>query len=338
MRGDVLETKSIVSKFAEVVAENLLVQISEQVEWFHADIGALQLALEQTPEVFESVGVNLPVNVGLRVVYDLVLESLMLESLIGHERIGVDRASCLDVSADVGLEQVLFAIAYDGGANLAATLKDSLNGNLVLGASLGNPALALVGVHETGRTTDESFVYFDFLATAAELDGGTGLHRKTNPMEHEPCGFLGDAKSAANLVRANAILAIRNHPHSDKPLVERQSGVLKDSSNLDGELFLGMLALALPHATSGDEANIIPATSGAFDAIRPAALNNEVEAIIRVGKVLDGLLESFGLGVHGVPHKKNRSRNALLSQVYYCPYNEHRGWGCLTLSSHAVSR
>jgi hypothetical protein len=34
--------------------------------------------------------------------------------------------------------------------------------------------------------------------------------------------------------------------------------------------------------------------------------------------VNDCLLESFGLGVHGVPHCKNTTRNALLSQVYYC--------------------
>ncbi len=52
------KAKSIVSEFAEVVAEHLLVQIAEQMERFHADISAFQLALEQAPKVFESVGVN----------------------------------------------------------------------------------------------------------------------------------------------------------------------------------------------------------------------------------------------------------------------------------------
>ena len=46
-----------------VVAENLFVEVAKQMEWLDADIGALQLALEQAPEVFESVGVNLSVNV-----------------------------------------------------------------------------------------------------------------------------------------------------------------------------------------------------------------------------------------------------------------------------------
>jgi hypothetical protein len=95
-------------QFAKVVAENLFVKVAEQMEWLDANIGSLQLALEQTPEVFESVGVNLPVNVPLGVVDNLMLESLRFESLIGHECIGVDRTACLNVSANVLMEQMLF--------------------------------------------------------------------------------------------------------------------------------------------------------------------------------------------------------------------------------------
>src|SRR5258708_23394251 len=116
-----LETKSIMSQSAKVVAEYLLVEVPEQVEWFHADIGAFQLALEQTPEVFESVSVNLPINVPFGMVNDLMLESLFLESLIGHERIGVDRAACFHVSANVGLEGVLFTIADHSSPDFSAT-------------------------------------------------------------------------------------------------------------------------------------------------------------------------------------------------------------------------
>ena len=71
-----LESKSIVSQLPKVVAEHLLVQITEQMKGFHADIGTLQLALEQAPEVFKPVGMNLSVYVFLRMVNNLVLESL----------------------------------------------------------------------------------------------------------------------------------------------------------------------------------------------------------------------------------------------------------------------
>ena len=90
-----LETKSIVSQFPKVVPEYLFVQIPEQVERFDTDISAFELALEQAPEILQPVCVNLSVNVAFGMVDNLVLESLLLESLIGHESIGVDGRSPL---------------------------------------------------------------------------------------------------------------------------------------------------------------------------------------------------------------------------------------------------
>src|SRR5208282_2516435 len=98
VRGNVLETKSIVSQFPQVEAEHLLIQIPEEVEGFHAHVGSLNSTLQEAPEVFESVGVNLPVYVFLGVVNYLMLEILMLQALIGEQRIGVDRAVSLDVT------------------------------------------------------------------------------------------------------------------------------------------------------------------------------------------------------------------------------------------------
>ena len=296
MRGNVLESKSIVSEFPEVVPEHLLIQIPEEMERLNADIGAFQLALEQAPEIFESVGVNLSINVAFRMVNDLVLESLGLESLIGHERIGVDRASRFDVSANVGLERVLFAIAHDSGANLATALKDAHDGGFILGASLSNPATVFVGVHESGRATDESFIYFDFAIRPTEFEERTALHRKTDAMKHEPSGFLSDAKSAAHFVRTDSILAVGNHPNSDEPLVKRECRIFKDSPDLDRELPFGMDALALPLALIYEEYGVL-ALAGRADhnAIRPAQLDHKLEAVVRVGEVDDGLLKGFGL-------------------------------------------
>src|SRR6266849_4121162 len=307
------------SQFAEVVAEYLFVEIPEQVERLHANVSAFELALEQAPEIFESVGVNLSVNVSFRVVDNLVLETLLLESLIGHERIGVDRAPRFDVSADVSLQSVLFPIAYDSGANLTTTFENAHHCGLVLGASLSNPATVFIGVHEACGTADESFVHFHFSAGTAHLEERTGLHRKTNPMEHEPCGFLSDAKSAANLVRANAVLAVRNHPNGHEPLVERQGRIFHDGSDLDGELPMVVDVLALPLPLILKEHGILASASGAgHNTIRPAQLDHELEAVIGVGKVNDGPLQSFWLGAHVVPHKPNSSLAHLICQVYYC--------------------
>ncbi len=314
-----LETKSIVSQFPQVEAENLLIQIPEEVEWFHAHVGALDTTLEETPEVFEPVGVNLPVNVFLGMVDYLVNEILVLQSLIGEKGIGVDRAVYLHMTANLGLHYMLAASGNYHGANFAATFKNAHDRGLVLGASGANAALVLFLVHESSSATDEGFVYFHFLSTSPKFRGVIALHRKTDSVKHEPCGLLSDAKSAGHFVGTDAVFAVGNHPHCDEPLVERQSRILKDSPDLHRELFASVLALAFPHAASGDKANFFALTSRAGNAIGPAPRNHELEAVIGVSEVNNGLLEGLWFGVHGVPHCQNYDRNALLSQVYYCP-------------------
>src|SRR5882762_3454120 len=73
---------------AIVVAKYLFVYVAKQMEWLYRNIGAFQSALEQTPKVFESIGVNLSLNVPLRMVNCLV-RKIRVQSLIGHKGIGV---------------------------------------------------------------------------------------------------------------------------------------------------------------------------------------------------------------------------------------------------------
>lgn len=198
----------------------------------------------------------------------------------------------------MGLQAVFATVADYGSTNLTAAFQDSNYSNFVLSASLSNAALAFVGVHESGSAPDEGFVYFDFATGTAELEESTILHGETNAMEHEPCGFLSDAKSAANFVGADTVLAVGNHPDCDKPFVERDCRVLKDSSHLARELLAGVSCFAFPHAPSGDEADVFASASGALDAIGPTAFDHEREAVVGVSEVLDGFLECSGL-CHG---------------------------------------
>jgi len=315
----VLESSSVVRQFAEVVPEHLFVQIPEEVKLFHAHVGSLESALEQAPEVFESVCVDLPVNVFLRMVDNLMLESLFPESLIGHKGISIDPAAGFDMGANLSLQSVFLPIADNRAANFSAAFQNSYDGHFVFCSSLSNPALALIGVHEAGGAADESFVHFDLAPAPTKFQNRTVLHRESDALKHEPCGLLSDAKSAAYFVRTDSVLAVGKHPHSDKPLVQWQSRVLENGANLDGELFAGVLTLAFPHPASRNESHIVSATSGALDAIGPAPRNHECKAVVGIAEMQDGLLECSGL-FHGVPHYLNSSRNALLSQVYYCPH------------------
>lgn len=278
---------------AIVVAKHLLIQVAEQVKRLDTDVGSFQSALDQTPEVFQTVGMNLPVNVLFGVVNDLVLEALLLESHVGHECIGVDRAARLDVSANIGLQKMFLAIADDSGANLTTTFKNALNGCLVFGASMSNPELALIGVHVSGKATYESFVYFDFLAIAAELYELLFMQGEANAVHHEPCGLLSDSQSAGYFVRTDSILGIHDEPNGNHPLVHAERGVFKDGPYLDGELLLAVLAE--PNAARRDKRMLHSLAAWTSDfAIRPAQLYGIVKRALRVREESDCFLQRLG--------------------------------------------
>ncbi len=282
-----------------------------------AHVGSFQSALEQTPEIFQPVSVDLPIDVLLGMVNGLVDEVLLLQPLIGQERIGVDRAACFDVSANLGLQVMLAPSRNHHCADFAATFQNTDDRSFVFGASLSNPAAVFVAVHVSRCAADEGFVYLNFASVPAEFQNRTILHCKTDAVKHEPCGFLSDAESASNFIGTDAVLAVGNHPNCDKPFVERERGILKDGSHFRAELFSRMFVLAFPQAPSSDEAHFFGGTGRADNASRPATLNHEVEAVVGVCKVQDGLLKGSGF-LHGVPHSQKYDRNALLSQVYYC--------------------
>src|SRR6266478_3279628 len=274
-------------KFAEVVPEHLFIQIPEQVEGFYAHVGSFQSALEQAPEILKPVSVDLSANVAFRMVDNFVSE-VFLESHVGHERIGVNRAACFHMSSDIGLQRVLFAIRNNHCADFAATLQHAEYGSLVFSASLSNPATMFFAVHISRSAADESFVYLNFAPVAAHLENRTVLHRKTDAVKHEPCRLLSDAKSAANLIGTDTVFAVGNHPNSDKPFVERKRRILKDSSDLDGELLARMLRFAFPHKAGRDKAHVLATASRALNSSGPAPRHQEGHAIGRVRKVDDG--------------------------------------------------
>src|SRR5947207_625259 len=57
--GSSHEEAGAVAHLAGIESKTLLVQVPKQVERLDTDVGSLDSALEQRPEVFEPVGVNL---------------------------------------------------------------------------------------------------------------------------------------------------------------------------------------------------------------------------------------------------------------------------------------
>ena len=103
-------------------------------------------------------------------------------------------------------------------------------------------------------------------------------------------------------MRANAILAIGEHPHRTQPLVEADSGILENGSDLDAKLGFRVTRLALPYAALWHKRNLVRSAVRASHAFWPAALNQIVDAVVRIREVNNRALERLGFGF--VSHAK----------------------------------
>jgi hypothetical protein len=79
----------------------LLIEVTEEMEWFNANIGSLNSTLLQAPEVFKTVGVNLSSHVGDGMIYSLML-ILLAQPPITGEGIGIDESAILNVLDNLG--------------------------------------------------------------------------------------------------------------------------------------------------------------------------------------------------------------------------------------------
>lgn len=272
---------------AVVVTEYLLIQVTEQVKRLDADIGSVRATLQETPEVLQSVCVYVTANVFNGMVYHFVCV-FAFKANVGQERIGEDCTSGLDVFTDLALQFSLLTSLNLKRSDFAFALDNSHNGSFVFWPASGDFLAAFVDVHVPRFPADERLINLDLSASATELTGILGLHRKANSMEHEPSGFLCDTESAVNFPRANTILAVGNHPDRGKPLVQTERAILKNGSDLDGELPPRMLHLAFPNSASRNESHIGASASRTRDAIGPAALNDVVKAVVRIGEIFNG--------------------------------------------------
>jgi len=323
--GDLDETPSVVVG-AVVVAKGLFIEVAEQMERHHADVGAFDGALKQRPEVVEAVDVDLALDVFLAVV-DHAVNVVVLQALVGQERVGKDFGARLHVLAHLGLEPSLASIRDDAKANgavlsaFAVVFHKAHDRDLAHAASALDHPLAAVLVHETRFAADECFIHF---SRAAELIEGLGLHREPNPVQHKPSGLLGNTEPPRYCVGADTVLAVDQHPNAGEPLVEADGAVLKHGPDLDGELLPA--TLALPDAPGAQERRLSGAAMRTGRAVRPAQPSEEGKGHIGVREVADRVNQGLGASVLGV-HVQKYSSEAWVSQVYYCLFCVRRSGG-----------
>jgi hypothetical protein len=271
-----------------VVAKCLFINVPEQVERLNANVGASETPLQETPEVLQPVGMNLPINVRLGVIDDLV-RKLLTQAPVGKQFVGIDIRSLTHVLLNERLESIFLAVLNHGCPDFAAALEHAYHDGL-----LERVVFTFVGVHIAGFAANKGFVYFDVTSELAAL---FALMRLPNPMEHEPSSFLTDSECPMEFPGGDPVLGISKQPHGWKPLVQAERRVLKDGSDLDGELALWVVTTALPAIVLVGKRHLCATAGRALHyAVRPAFRYQIGQAVFGIGEVNNRFLQGLGGG------------------------------------------
>ncbi len=323
-----------------VEPKGLLVQVPEQVERFDTHVRPAQRALQERPEVFQAVRVDLALSILLGVVNHFV-DVVCAELVVGRQRIGEHLGPRLDVLANLRGEDAtahVRNVPEDHAAMSIGTMpfEQAHDGGLPHAARSLDLAGAFRLVHEAGATADEGFVGFD---VAAELGERPALHGEPDALEHKPCGLLRDAERTVQFVTADPVFAVNQHPRGGQPLFERDRRVLEDGPGLEGERRTRMARIALPHARLSKPCDLLgPALRTLHRAVRPAQFNHELPTMFEVGEVEDRVPKR-GLLVHCSRLQDKYRPSRPVCQVYYCPniLIDFISLGCLERILHTPS-
>lgn len=218
-----------------------------------------------------------------------------LKTIVGFQRIRVQRRASLDDCFDFGLDGLLFAVWDYGSPHdaidsffLVTTLQDSHDCGFVYRASRGDAPLLDINVHVACFPADECFVCF---ALAREHIESARFQSVADTVSHEPSGLLGDPQIAGQFTGANAVLAVHHKPESREPLFQRDRRVFKDRASLQRELGNRMPGVAFPDAILGKVSDLLRATMRTFHlAIGPAQEHHERLAVLEVAEVDYGFM------------------------------------------------
>src|SRR5260370_16216249 len=270
------------------------------MERLNAYIGAAQGALQERPEVFKPVCVNLAIHVSNCVIYHLMVV-FIFESPIAAMLIAIESTFSHNVLFDNWMQGFFSSVknnrssAFAGSSIFAvfafAALQNTHYDCLMRLASLSfDFARSHVFVHIPRLAADESFISFHFARVSAKLHKRAVLHGKPDAMQHEPSRFLCNSDGAMNFPRTDTVLAVRYHPHGQHPLRERKARIFKDRSHFDGELLPALAAL--PALLRRQVPVFFLLTCGADRfAIRPAHRGHRIYTGLLIAEMQDCFLQ-----------------------------------------------
>lgn len=200
-------------------------------------------ALHKAPESFDGVGMNVSI---LDVLTRPVTDGMMLESQratprafhlwnvpVDIEVIGIDHAAWDNVLADSPKQILTGNMVYHSCDRFTAALYDCDDRSFFLIAAHWASALPLAYSAIIG------FVNLNRWPLQFEV---AIRHETANLPEHAPCGFVGDASLALDLLRGDAATGGTDEKRCIEPQPERSRGLLKDGSSQRVDVMPAMVA------------------------------------------------------------------------------------------------
>ena len=199
---------------AVVEPERLLLHVGGQVLRLDGDIRPFESAFQTGSKILNGVGVDAIANESvLRMVDGVVLEPQRRYLVIDGIVVGKEyRFLFGEVACDDGQDVGGVGAGDNLGDNAAPALDHAKHWRLVLVPALLEPRDVLI----LEPSADVGFIGFH---DAGQRYSGA-LHGLPEPVEHEPCRFLGDVDSAGDFMAGDPVSTVDQHQHNEQPLSE----------------------------------------------------------------------------------------------------------------------
>jgi hypothetical protein len=283
-----------VAGFTVVESPDLFGDVAGQVERRNSGVRSANRPLQQTPEVFHAVDVNLADGVATGVV-DHLVEVRQRQVAVSAGAIGEDSGPVAYMRADLGHQRMRRFAADHSGPNRAMRLPVRALQNAVDGCFAGRPPprnhlLAPRLVHVSGLPANVRRIRF---AGAVHLLKRAGFHRGANTVKHEPSRLLRNAQRAGQFTGTNPVLRIGDAPHGDKPFRQGQRRILENRVHLRRDLLAAILTPN--HAARSDlpDAVALRTAMRTFDSFGPFHLDHQGVTNIGLRVVSNGFNQRF---------------------------------------------
>ena len=259
-----------------VVPPLQFLKVTIQVLGAHLVEGADNRPLEQAPDPFDRVGVNITDNPLLVGVIDRFVSGVLITNAqVGLEIIGVDGLGFVShYSLDEAVQGFLSDVGYALNAYLASTLDGSGHPGLAFPASRSNI---------TFLPADQSFVHFHDAKQSRPFKGIVA-HGFPDAMAEIPGRAVGHSQGPLKLEGRDAFLGHTHEVDGQEPFAEGQVGIVHDSPGGHGELISA--SPALPSFLPGKFEYFHVSAACASNPVRPAKFFQGLSAIVIVFKFL----------------------------------------------------